>query len=290
MVAAASHISPLRYPGGKSRIWEHLAAQYTQAPLGELDAEIWFEPFAGGLGAGLKMLQESIIGELWFCEANRGLGALWGELVANPTALIDTVSSLPERMSLDVYQEALAVLAAPDSYPQLQVAVAALVVNRCSRSGMVTPTTGPIGGKQQDGKYRVGDRWNLPRTISTLEKLAPLTRYMRFVGPDGISALAGLPNSGFAEEVFVFADPPYVGAGQRLYQHGLDESGHRALADALHDLDETHWVLAYDEAPLVRELYEGLHIQEYTLHHTANRSKSGAELLIYGPGTHPVSA
>lgn len=45
--------------------------------MGYLDLSVWFEPFAGGLGAGLKLLDAGVVEQVWFCEANPALAAFW---------------------------------------------------------------------------------------------------------------------------------------------------------------------------------------------------------------------
>lgn len=51
--------SPLRYPGGKVRMAPFLAGAFA-AQWSVMDIEIFLEPFAGGLGAGLKLLEQML--------------------------------------------------------------------------------------------------------------------------------------------------------------------------------------------------------------------------------------
>ncbi len=70
-----------------------------------------------------------------------------------------------------------------------------------------------------------------------------------------------------------FIAPPYVQTGSTSYQHHLDEAGHRALAEAL-DGTQHRWLLAYDDDPLVHDLYEGFEVERICVKHTA-RAKKG---------------
>lgn len=282
-----AHLSPLRYPGGKSRISEYLASLFeAQDPVGYLDLSVWFEPFAGGLGAGLKLLDAGVVEQVWFCEANPALAAFWrtisGEHAAELIRFLEQAAG--EQITYAYYQQCLEVLADPAEAGEVALGAAAIVVNRCSRSGLINPKASPIGGKNQNGQYTVNSRWNLPRTIEQIRHIASYSDSLMYLGDDGISQISALSGSGVAEEVFIFADPPYVGAGNRLYQKGMDEQAHRDLASALLDCG-AHWALAYDDAPLARELYAGYEIEPYLLRHTANKSKEGQELLIFGQDT-----
>ena len=49
-------VRPLRYPGGKARMADALAEVFL-SQFGLLNVEVWVEPFAGGAGAGLHLLE-----------------------------------------------------------------------------------------------------------------------------------------------------------------------------------------------------------------------------------------
>lgn len=55
MVKVPRWVSPLRCPGGKAKMTDCLAGVFDQAPSA-MEVEVWVEPFAGGLGAGLTAL------------------------------------------------------------------------------------------------------------------------------------------------------------------------------------------------------------------------------------------
>lgn len=73
-------LSPLRYPGGKGRMASTLAEVF-QGQFGLLDVEVWVEPFAGGAGAGLHLLERGVVEEVWLTEKNRALAAFWRTVV-----------------------------------------------------------------------------------------------------------------------------------------------------------------------------------------------------------------
>lgn len=63
-------VSPLRYPGGKGRMAGALAELF-MAQFGLMDVEVWVEPFAGGAGAGLHLLDRDVVEEVWLSGANQ---------------------------------------------------------------------------------------------------------------------------------------------------------------------------------------------------------------------------
>lgn len=63
------YLSPLRYRGGKARMARFLGEMFAQQ-IGAMDIEVWIEPFAGGAGAGLALLEARAVGEVWLTEKN----------------------------------------------------------------------------------------------------------------------------------------------------------------------------------------------------------------------------
>lgn len=277
------YLSPLRYPGGKTRMAGFLAHTFDHLPS-VMDVEIWLEPFGGGAGAALKALRDHDVPEAWIVEANPALAAFWKVAVNDPYDMAawveNTAPSLPVFYAArDTVEASLA----GESVDTVALARAAFIVNRCSRSGMLVPGVGPMGGKAQSGATKLTDRWNPTGLAARLRALAPLSDRITVHAGDGIAFLEDLPDSGIVDEVFVFADPPYIGAGNALYARGMDDDLHSRLARALHALP--HWVLTYDAHPKVVQLYEGMEIAEFDIPHSAGRSRIGKEFLVCPPNT-----
>ncbi len=277
-IASRRYLSPLRYPGGKARMAGWLSAM-VDLQVGWLDADVLVEPFAGGLGAGLALLDQRMVSEVWFCEANDALRALWQAILDDLEEVAGRVAKLGT-VTLRDYDAAVDLIGHPGEATQIDVAVAALLVNRCSRSGMVSPRVGPIGGRHQQGRWKINDRFDPAGIAARLRLLAPLTGRMRLLGEDGIECIEQLDGeAGVEDEVMLFVDPPYLGQGQRLYRHGGDENMHHRLAEALRSTP-ARWALTYDDHPAAFELYEGFRKGRYSWRQTANRARSDAELLI----------
>lgn len=135
-------------------------AEVFEGQFGLLDVEVWVEPFAGGAGAGLHLLECGVVDEVWLTEKNRALAAFWRTVVGDGGELAARVRACQPDVS--TWHAARGVLAAAEDGTDTDDAdlVAALIVNRCSRSGMVNPRVGPIGGKDQNGRWHLRSRWN----------------------------------------------------------------------------------------------------------------------------------
>lgn len=270
------YVSPLRYPGGKSTMASTLG-QLFAAQYGLLEVEVWIEPFAGGLGAGLTMLDADAVGEVWFTETNPCLAAFWRHLIANTDALADQVADL--HPTLDLFDHAKQVAANPTGDDAVD-GLAAFVLNRCSRSGIIDHRAGPIGGRRQDGKHRLCDRFDPDRLATRIAALKPVTARMKMHAGDGIDRIAELDGSvGLEDEVLAFVDPPYVRAGDRLYAGAFTVNDHRRLAAALNNC-AARWVLTYDDHPWVRDWYPGTLAWRYKTTSTAATRRNVTELLL----------
>jgi DNA adenine methylase len=86
------------------------------------------------------------------------------------------------------------------------------------------------------------------------------------------------------ENVFMYIDPPYVRAGSMLYLNAFDEQDHRDLAGTVRGIPAAHWLLTYDIAPLVEELYEDQFMRTYELHYSNRHRRLASEWLVASRG------
>jgi site-specific DNA-adenine methylase len=185
-------------------------------------------------------------------------------------ARIETLT--PTLRTFECSSEVLRALEAGDQIDDFTAGLAAFIVNRCSRSGMVTSRLGPIGGKHQSGRWHVGSRYSGLNLAHRIRWIAANANHIRFTEGDAIDTIAGLADSGIDDEVLVFADPPYIAAGPALYTASFTLTDHLTLASKL-AVSPTRWVLTYDAHPLIdATLYAGYRILEYAIPHTDTTS------------------
>jgi DNA adenine methylase len=261
-------------------------------------AEVWLEPFGGGAGAALTLLAAHEVEEAWIVEAHPGLAAFWADCTREPEALAKRIEHTT--VDLAVFDWARSQLANRGD----DLAFATFVINRCSHSGIVNTEVGPIGGRAQTGRYRIDARWNASALADRIRAVSALGDRFRVFAGDGIAFLEDLPGSGVESEVFAFVDPPYwrasrsageraVASDNRLYAEGVGPADHRRLADALHTLNGTPWVLTYDAGPEVARAYAGDLVREFEIPHSAGSSHVGSEYLVtprelWTPGGNPL--
>ena len=256
-------------------------ADLFQNQFGLLDIEIWVEPFAGGAGAGLHLLDRGIVDELWLTEKNPALAAFWRTIVANSDELAARVHACqPDMNTWHAARELICTSQAGTAIDDVDLAFAALIVNRCSRSGMVNPRVGPIGGKSQNGRWHLRSRWNADGLATRILAIGRHGNRIRVHEGDAIERIAALDGSvGIEEEMLLFVDPPYLVQGNRLYADGMSADDHKNLAYALTTC-EARWLLTYDRDERILDLYPHHRVLAYEIAHSANRQRIDEEYAV----------
>lgn len=287
MATSDRWLSPLRYPGGKARLANYLSDLFDHQ-FGFMELEIWIEPFAGGAGAGLTLLDAGVVEEVWLYDKNPAIAALWRTILTDGDTFASRVEATTPNMTMWTdAKHTLAAVAAGQQLDDSEVAFAAFITNRCSRSGIITPAAGPMGGNAQSGRWRLDSRFNGPALANRLRHVASLSG-LRFTEADAVDRIRDLDDCGFEHEVLLFVDPPYFAEGNRLYPTGMTADDHGHLAVALNG-SPARWILTYDAHPAVLDLYRDRRILEFQIPHSANQHRRGHEYVIFSDNTqvHP---
>lgn len=270
------YLSPLRYPGGKARLAPFIGALVqAQDPVPTRYAE----PYAGGAGAALRLLADGVVSHVHINDANPGLAAFWRTVTDSGGAesmcrLIDQVPVSIEQWHHQraVYQDGQA--------DDLALGFATFYLNRTNRSGILGAW--PIGGLNQTGRWKINARYNRAELIKRVRAVAGMGDRIHVTELDGVEHLRRMGTYG--DDVLVYADPPYVEQGDRLYTRTFNAENHRTLADALSD-SPFPWLVTYDDH---REVWGGLYAdrrcERFRFAHTAAVQHVGRETLVYGPG------
>ncbi|HEX8734070.1 MAG TPA: DNA adenine methylase [Pyrinomonadaceae bacterium] len=263
--------SPLRYPGGKSRAVEKIAALI--APFDEFR-----EPFVGGGSVFIHLRQKFPRKKFWINDIYTDLAVFWQEIQSNSDLVIrqiwDWKSDFQNGKELHKFLREN-----KSEFNRLRQAAAFFVFNRITFSG----TTEAGGFSIQAFEKRFTD--------SSIERLAKMPEVLRDVKITNLDYEKVVNADG--ENVFLFLDPPYFSAtGSALYgkNGNLHKTfDHERFAEALRRCPH-RWLLTYDDSPYVRELFSFANVADWNLMYgmrniTANSSQKGSELFIsnYAP-------
>ena len=246
----ASILSPLRYPGSKRRF-----AGYVRRALelNGLKPKLFVEPFAGGASVALQLLNDGLVEKIGLIDRDPLVAAFWDTVFFDTTWLVERV----KRMAVTLRQWKLWSRARPRS--RRQRALKCLFLNRTSFSGIIAPGAGPIGGWAQESNYDVACRFPRKTLIRRIRQAAQLKDGVEFVWSmswsAGLARMRQMQQRGeLPEDAFLYMDPPFFEKADRLYTYCFAEQQHRELRDHLLS-EKSKWILSYDSAARVEELY-----------------------------------
>jgi DNA adenine methylase len=262
--------TPLRYPGGKSRLTGFLRHVISR---GGWSGYTYAEPYAGGAGAALSLLINGTVARIAINDLDPAIHAFWRAAVQESDWFAERVLTVPLDLNEWHLQREIYQRRSPASDAELGFAT--FYLNRTNRSGVMN--AGVIGGKAQSGAYRIDARFNRAELADRVRALGALRDKIDVTMEDGASFIARRLDDG---QTFVYADPPYYEKGSYLYLNAFDDAMHRSLSTVLNSRPELPWVLTYDDAPEVRRLYAGRFQGTFELPYSAHRSAMFAERMI----------
>lgn len=239
-------LSPLRYPGGKSKFIDYL---YTKLSAEKLDTFV--EAFAGGASLGLALLDSGVINRLVLNDIDPDVYALWRTILKAPQALTDRLSgALPTHEDLT---NAKRLLACQDISTPVR-AWSFLLANRLSYSGICFAN--PQGGKTGSQEALLA-RWNPKALIDRIERIHAMADKIELHCKDCCDFIE--ESAWWMPNTTIFVDPPYYEKGAQLYRYSFTEDDHRRLAETLQSLyncfPEADILITYDDHPFIRSLY-----------------------------------
>lgn len=268
----ARMLSPLRYPGGKSKIYGKVKYLIEINALGD---RTYVEPFAGGFGIGISLLCDDIVQSAVLNDFDLHIYHFWYSVLHHTEDLlkrvIDTPITLEEREKQKaVYRDSFA--------DEVGDGFATLFLNRVNFSGIIEG--GPIGGLSQSGAYKINCRFNKSEIVKKIERIALLKNRIELYNCDASELITVRLQDTICSSFFNI-DPPYVKKGPRLYANYFKEEDHRNLEKTITEyLGETRWIVTYDDCDLIRDIYKHYHLTEYGIQHNAGGSVRGKEVVI----------
>jgi len=268
--------SPFRYPGGKGFLTGYLATQLEALP--EAD-RLYAEPFCGGAGAAINLLQDGKAAEIHLNDADVRVYSAWRAIVHETDRFLDRIAS--SRVDMDEWhaaQDLLASTSVNGDY-SFEVGFAAYFVNRTSRSGIILGS-GPIGGYRQTGRWKVDARFYKESMSRRIEWIGRSRDRIKLTNEDALVFLSRSEHRVPLERTLFFIDPPYVQVGSRLYLNAMSDGKHSALSDMLQSGRYPHWILTYDNHPLIHRLYRSFVRKSIQVNYSLRSPRKEREVLV----------
>lgn len=265
--------TPLRYPGGKAKLTSFLKLVFEENNL--LDGH-YVEPYAGGAGIALALLYQSYVKTIHLNDLNQAVYAFWHSVLNNNDALCKLIRDTP--VTMDEWHKQKEVMLNPEQYDTVALGFATFFLNRTNRSGILMG--GVIGGKGQSGDWKLDVRFNKPDLINRIEKLALYRSRIKLYNLDAAYLISDvLPR--LPANTLVYLDPPYYVKGKGLYQNHYTHDDHKAIAKLVQKEIKLPWIVSYDYAPEIMEMYTKSRGIVYGLNYSAQEKYEGMEAMFF---------
>lgn len=268
--------SPLRYPGGKGKLAEFM--KYMIEQLGH-SGGTYIEPFAGGAGIAIELLLRGIVSRVVINDYDKGIWSFWKSVLTETDRFIAEVANVPLTMEEWNRQRNIC-LTQNDKY-SFELGFATFYMNRTNRSGIIKG--GVIGGSDQSGSWKMDVRFNREELIRRITSIAARKLDIKLYNKD-INSFITRYIPVYEENALVYFDPPYFEKGKQLYMNYFQFEDHVRIERVIRDHVKCDWIITYDDAPEIKEIYGGYSMCLYDLNYSVSTKCKASELMIFKDG------
>jgi DNA adenine methylase len=276
--------SPLRYPGGKSKLYNKI--EYIIRSNNLING-LYVEPYAGGAGIACGLLFKDMVNSVVINDYDISIYAFWYSILYYTERFIELLWETP--VTIEEWHAQKEIQKQKEAYSNdlLLLGFSTFFLNRTNRSGIVKG--GVIGGIRQDGKYKLDCRYNKENLIKRILQIA---KYRDKIELSNLKAEELITKRlvHLSEESFIFFDPPYYKKGPGLYTNFYDHKNHVELESLIHEHVHTPYVITYDNVNEIKDIYKMYSKLSFEINYSASKAKKGSEILIFKGGLLPKSS
>ena len=266
------YYTPLRYPGGKTRLSNFMRFVFKD---NNLIGEHYIEPYAGGAGVAFHLLHSGYTSHIHINDINKPLYSFWHSVLHDTDNICRLINDTP--VDIHTWHKQKEIQNHPNENSILKLGFSTFFLNRTNYSGIING--GVIGGKNQEGTWKLDARYNKTDLISRIEKISRYNDQISIYNLDAskfiISVIPKLP-----PQSFIYFDPPYYNKGSDLYQNYYDHNDHLQISSLLKTLRQK-WIVSYDNVQEIQEIYHHYRNMTYELSYSAAEHYRGAEIMFF---------
>ena len=265
--------SPLRYPGGKGKLAPFINQIFRYNNLCD---GTYIEPYAGGSAVALSLLLKGYAWNIIINDLDPLIYAFWWS-VLNDTEVFSRLIK-DTKVTMREWRKQQIVHKHPEQYTKTEVGFATFFLNRTNRSGILKG--GVIGGKKQDGPYKLNARFNKEDLLERINLIAKYSGRIKLFNLDAWELIVSIKPS-LPEKCLLYFDPPYFSKGKLLYSNFYTPTDHSRIAALIRTLPFP-WIVTYDNVPEIRDFYAGETYAEFDISYSAHLGRPrGAEVMFF---------
>lgn len=265
--------TPLRYPGGKGKLTEFLKCVVSGNKLIGCD---YAEPYAGGAGVAINLLLHGYAKRIHLNDLNLSVFSFWHSVINYPDELCQLIRDTP--VTMDEWHRQKSIQANQAEYSTLELGFSTFFLNRTNRSGIIWG--GVIGGKMQDGPWKIDARFNKDNLIERIQRLALSSANIKIYNLNANSFISQIIPS-LPRRTLVYLDPPYYVKGRGLYEHHYAHDDHVEIAELVSSKLKRPWIVSYDHTPEIVSMYPNFKSIIYGINYSAQDRYKGAEVMFF---------
>lgn len=267
------YYSPLRYPGGKGKVADFFKRVID---INDLNGGVYVEPYVGGGSVALSLLFDGYVDQIIINDKDRSLYAFWYTVLNNSQELCELIDATPVTMESWYQQKEIQV--DKENADLLSLGFSTFFLNRTNRSGIIK--AGVIGGKKQNGKYKIDARYNKSDLIERIKRIAGYAAHITLYNRDAVELLIYL-NGQVPTNTLYYLDPPYYVKGEGLYMNYYGDSDHEEVYHSIANLTRGHWIVTYDNVSFICNLYLNYRQKDFFLNYSAGKIGKGKEVMVF---------
>ncbi|KAB7703684.1 DNA adenine methylase [Plesiomonas shigelloides] len=264
--------TPLRYPGGKGKLANFMLRIIEDNKLSPIQ---YAEPYAGGAGLALKLLHLNVAEKIILNDINISVYAFWYSVLNNADLLCALIEST--EVTMDEWYKQKEIISNPNDHDLLTVGFSTFFLNRTNRSGILKG--GVIGGKNQNGEWKLDARYNKDNLIFRIQKISENRDKIDLYNMDAIDFINKVVVS-LPENSLTYLDPPYYIKGKGLYINHYKHSDHVNVAKVVQSEIKTPWIVSYDNTPEIQSMYKAKSLV-YGINYSAQDRYKGSEVMFF---------
>ncbi len=272
----ASATSPLRYPGGKSCLYDLVSAILRG---NHLECGHYAEPYAGGCGLALGLLYGGHVSDIHINDIDVSIWSFWKSVINKTADFVSLVKTTP--VTIDEWHRQKSIHRTMDTTDILKLGFSTFFLNRTNRSGVIKGA-GVIGGLSQTGNYKLDCRFNRSELVRRIERIAKYRNRIHLSNMDAIAFMKQAKKA-LPENAFFCIDPPYFNKGSSLYTNYYGADEHEGVARTILKL-KNPWIVTYDYTNEIKKLYAERRQFEFDINYSLQTKRVGSELLIASKG------
>ncbi|AXG97365.1 DNA adenine methylase [Clostridium botulinum] len=265
--------SPLRYPGGKSRLTKYVEKLIH---LKKLNKSTYIEPFCGGAAIALSLLINGHVSDIIINDYDRSIYAFWYSVKNYSEELCSMIKNT--EITIEEWHRQRAIQLEKEKKDLLTLGFSTLFLNRTNRSGILK--AGVIGGMKQNGNYKLDCRFNKKKIIDKIKLIASYADKIEIYNLDTEKLIDDVIMN-LNKKSFIFFDPPYYKKGSSLYTNFYKHEDHLALANKIKNIKYHSWIVTYDNVKEIRDMYKEKRMETYQLNYYAQKKYKGDEVIFY---------